>query len=301
MTDGSLRLIWRLLLEPNSLRTESNKLDSKLSEIRLSIQHPSNENKVFILLEGNTDIKLFRKFFTKDFTDTTGLDGKEKVIQALEILLQEGYTQIIGIKDADFDHLLNIHPSANLFITDMHDMEMQMLESSALDALLAEYRKTDIESHEIKAKIYPIALVIGCARFFDEKKKHAGEERDLCFDSLKFKNFVQRSNGQLVFNEAQFLSELLNESKKRKQSLDVTNDTLKAEIESIKSHSHDAKQICSGHDMTKLLGLVCLQNPNGEEMEKALRLAYQFTHFQETTLYANLCTWASQQNLKLFS
>lgn len=300
MIDGNLQLIWRLLLEPNSLRTESNKLDSKLSEIRLSIKHPSNKNKVFILLEGSTDIKLFRKFFAKEYTDTTGLDGKEKVIQALEKLIAEGFTKIIGIKDADFDYLLNIPPSTNLFITDLHDMEIQMIESSALDALLVEYGKINIETHEIKEKIYPIALTIGCTRFFDEKKKHTGQERDLCFDSLKFQSFVHASNEQLIFDETKFLSELLSESTKRKPSLELTIDALKEEIKSIQSENPDLKQICSGHDLTKLLGLLLLKTPNGNEMEKALRLACHFNNFQATTLYTNLCSWASRYHMRLF-
>ena len=302
MIDGSLLLIWRLPLEENSLKTESNTLDSKLSEIRLSIKHPSNENKVFILLEGSTDIKLFRKFFAKDYTDTTGLDGKEKVIQALEKLIAEGYTKIIGIKDADFDHLLSIQPANNnLFITDLHDMEIQMIESNALDSLIAEYGNSSMESLDMKEKIYQIALVIGCARYFDEKKKQEGQERDLAFDSLKFQNFIQLNNQQLLlFDEARFLSELISESKKRKLSLELTNEKLKSEIESIKSETYNQQQMCSGHDLTKLLGLLFFNNPNGNEIEKALRLSYSLENFQITALYRNLNVWASKNNKPLF-
>lgn len=301
MTDGSLLLIWRLLLEPNSLRTESNKLDSKLSEMRLSIKHPSNKDKVFILLEGSTDIKLFRKFFAKEYTDTTSLDGKEKVIQALEKLIDEGYTKIIGIKDADFDHLLNIQPANNnLFITDLHDMEIQMIESIALDSLIAEYGNISMESLDIKEKIYQIALGIGYARYFDEKKKQKGKERDLAFDSLKFQNFIQFNNQQFVLDETKFLSELISESKKRKPSLELTNEELKREIESIKLEAYDKKQICSGHDLTKLLGLIFLKNPNGDEIEKALRLSYSLKDFQVTVLYENLKNWAINNSKHLF-
>lgn len=300
MTDGSLLLIWRLLLEENSLKTEANKLDSKLSEIRLSIKHPSNENKVFILLEGSTDIKLFRKFFAKEYTDTTGLDGKEKVIQALEKLIAEGYTKIIGIKDADFDHLLNIQSSNNLFITELHDMEVQMFESSALDSVIAEYGDNSMSSLDIKEKIYPIALIMGFTRLFDEKKKQEGQERDLSFDSLKFQNFMQLNNKQLILDETKFLSELISESKKRKSTLQLTERQLKEKIESLQAVFQDKHHICSGHDITKMLGFILLKNPDANAMEKALRLAYSFSTFQETSLYASLQTWANSKNLKLF-
>lgn len=300
MIDGSLLLIWRLLLGVNSLRTEANQLDSKLSEIRLSISHPSNKNKVFILLEGNTDIKLFRKFFVKDYTDTTGLVGKEKVIKALEILIAEGYTQIIGIKDADFDHLLNTQTVHNLFITDFHDMEIQMIESHALDSVVAEYDKVGISSIDIKEKTYATVLTIGYARYFNEKKKYVGKERDLSFDSLKFQNFIQLKDEQLLLDEVNFLSELISESKKRKSTFQITEQQLKYEIENLKSQSLDRCQICSGHDMTKVLGLVLLKNPDGNEIEKALRLAYSLQYFQQTSLYLQLQSWATSNNKRLF-
>jgi len=287
-------------LEPNSLRAESNNLDSKLAEIRLSISHHSNKNKVFILLEGTTDIKLFRKFFAKDFTDTTGLIGKEKVIEALEKLISEGYSKIIGIKDADFDHLLSIQPPNNLFITDFHDVEIQMIESSALDSLISEYGNGSIESLKIKESIYRIAFMIGCARYFDEKKKHNGQARDLAFDGLKFNNFIQSDSQQLVFDEERFLVELITESQKRKQSLQLTKQELKSEIESIKSESHDDRQMCSGHDLTKLLGLLFLKNPNSDEIEKALRLSYQLENFRNTNLYSLLYKWAEANETQLF-
>lgn len=287
-------------MEVNSLRTEANQLDSKLSEIRLSISHPSNKNKVFILLEGNTDIKLFRKFFAKDYTDTTGLVGKEKVIKALEILIAEGYAQIIGIKDADFDHLLSTQTVHNLFITDFHDMEIQMIESHALDSVIAEYGKADARTIDIKEKTYTAVLTIGYARYFNEKKKYAGEERDLSFDSLKFQNFIQLKDEQLLFDEVNFLFALISESKKRKPNLQITEKQLKNEIESLEAESYDIRQICSGHDMTKVLGLILLKNPDGNEIEKALRLAYGLQYFQQTSLYLQLQSWATSNNKRLF-
>lgn len=287
-------------MEVNSLRTEANQLDSKLSEIRLSISHPSNKNKVFILLEGNTDIKLFRKFFAKEYTDTTGLVGKEKVIKALEILIAEGYTQVIGIKDADFDHLLNTQTVHNLFITDFHDMEIQMIESPALDSVIAEYGKADARTIDIKEKTYATVLTIGYARYFNEKKKHAGEERDLSFDSLKFQNFIQFQNDQLLFDEVNFLSELISESKKRKSTCQITEQQLKYEIESLEAESYDIRQICSGHDITKVIGLVLPKKQNINEIEKALRLAYSLQNFQQTSLYLQLQSWATSNNKRLF-
>lgn len=296
MIDGSLQLTWRLLLETNSLRTESNKLDSKLVEIRLSITHPSNVNKVFILLEGTTDIKLFRKFFVKEYADTTGLDGKEKVVEALEKLISEGYTKIIGIKDADFDNILTLSNINNLFITDLHDMEIQMINSSSLDSLVAEYGDNHINIVDIKTQVYNNALIIGYARLFNEKKKLECGERDLSFDSLTFQNFIALHNNELILDKNKFFLELINESKKRKPNIQITNEELESEINKLKAQYTDKYQICSGHDVSKLIGFILLKNPNGNEIEKSLRLSYPFEDFKNTQLYKDLLAWQNSNS-----
>lgn len=301
MIDGSLQLTWRLLLETNSLRTESNKLDSKLVEIRLSMTHPINVNKVFILLEGSTDIKLFRKFFAKEYTDTTGLDGKEKVVEALEKLISEGYTKIIGIKDADFDNILTRPNIDNLFITDLHDMEIQMINSSSLDSLVAEYGSSDINTLDIKTQVYDSALIIGYARLFNEKKKLEYGERDLSFDSLTFQNFIAINSKELILDKNKFFLELIDESKKRKPTIQITNEELESEINNLKAQFTDKYQICSGHDVTKLIGFILLKNPNGNEIEKSLRLSYPFEDFKNTQLYKDLLAWQNLNGISLFS
>ena len=88
-----------------SLQRETNTLAQKLTEIRLSITHPNNVNKAFILLEGDSDIKLFRSLFLDSSTDTTKLDGKDMAINALVELNKEYSSKVVAIVDADFDHL----------------------------------------------------------------------------------------------------------------------------------------------------------------------------------------------------
>jgi len=92
----------------NEIQDISNQLNTKLNEIRLSKNHPSVKGKIFVLLEGKTDIKLFRNIFNPDKTYISQINGKEKLKQALEILHDEGYSTIFGIKDSDFDNLENI-------------------------------------------------------------------------------------------------------------------------------------------------------------------------------------------------
>ena len=177
----------------NSLRDEASNLETKLVEIRLSIKYPQNKDKVFVLLEGKTDIKLFRKIFSNNYTDTSSLNGKDKVMEALQTLHSENFTQVIGIKDADFEYLENAPSIDNLFITDYHDMEIEMIESNALNSIINEFSSNECHTSllsNLKDNIYNISLEIGYARWYNEKEKTKNGNHILRFEGLNFNNFI---------------------------------------------------------------------------------------------------------------
>lgn len=294
----------------NSLREEANNLISKIVELRLSITHPNNEGKVFILLEGKTDIRLFRKLFSSQRTDSTALDGKDKVVTALNTLLQEGFSNIIGIKDADFEHVEPIEPSQNLFLTDFHDIEIQMIESNAFNSLICEYFSSQCQDkvEDIKRTLYEIALIIGYTRWFNEKEKVINEEHIFLFEGLSFQNFITvNSNCTMILDQNEYFSLLIDHSKSKNPYLSLTVQDLKDKVDELKGSSQNEKQICCGHDMTKLLerllsnGSNCDQsNINQDKIESGLRLGYDVEAFKQTTLYNALLFWEESHNYRLF-
>lgn len=282
----------------NSLRETANELSSKLVAIRQILKHPSNENKVFVLLEGETDIRLFKKLFDLNKVEVDSLQGKEKVIKALKTLLSEDYTHVIGIKDADFDRLEATQVIENLFITDYHDIEMSMIESKALESLIFEYAHTQSDILEFfKQEIYDTAINIGYLRWLNHKQGN----NTLLFEGLNFGFFIQQSSERLDFNQEKFFETLLEHSRKKNANLSLTQQSLEETIEDLKRLSIDKFQICCGHDLTKLIAKALLQNFNEKEIEKALRLAYSLEYFKNTQLYASLMAWASTLNKQLFN
>lgn len=285
----------------NSLRETANELLSKLVAIRLILKHPSNEEKVFVLLEGDTDIRLFKKLFDLSKVEVDSLQGKEKVIQALKVLLGEGYTQVIGIKDADFDHLEETQAIENLFTTDYHDVEVSMIESEALQSLIYEYAHVQSNISDflskLKQNIYDSAITIGYLRWFNYQK----DNKQLFFKALDFKEFVQKNNDQLIFDKERFFTRLLNDSKKINPTLSITYQNLDGEIIRLKTLSSDKLQICCGHDLTKLIALTLGNNLNDVRIESALRLSYSLDYFKKTNLYVSLMNWSSNSHKTLFA
>lgn len=293
----------------NSLREEANNLTSKIVELRLSITHPNNDGKVFILLEGKTDIRLFRKLFSSQWTDSTALDGKDKVVMALNTLLQEGFLNIIGIKDADFEHIESIAPSQNLFLTDFHDIEIQMIESNALNSLICEYFSSECQTkvEDIKRTLYEIALVIGYTRWFNEKEKISNGKHIFLFEGLSFQDFITvNSNYTMTLEQERYFSLLISHSQNKNPNLSLTVQSLKDKVTELNIESQDKKQICCGHDMTKLLERFlsnssnCDQsNINQDKIESGLRLGYDVEAFKQTTLYNALLSWAVSNKYRL--
>jgi len=283
----------------NDIQDISNQLNTKLNEIRLSKNHPSVKDKVFVLLEGKTDIKLFRNIFNPDKTYITQINGKEKLKQALEILQNEEYSKIFGIKDADFDNLEHItYENINLFITDYADMEIHMIESSAFESIINEFASENcykIFLDNLKDNLYNETISIGYIRWFNEKLS-----KSINFKRLNYENFINKSKCNISIDLNKLINEVVNISNLKKQEIEN-------EIKNLKLISDDYLQICNGHDITKLLSYLFNHQDNSdktnikqERIEEALRLSYNFNDFQKTILYNNLDNWQQQYNIQVF-
>ena len=283
----------------NSLREGSNDFDIKLVEIRESIRHPANNFKVFILLEGNTDIKLFRNIFSYQYTDIIQVKGKEKVVKALNILIDGEKINIIGIADADFEYLEEVNSTNHFFITDYHDMEIEMIESDGISSVVNEFSQEECYRSlvdNLKQDVYNIAMEIGYIRWYSEKVRLATEKGLFDFKRVKLNSLVSYDNCQILFDLEKFMELLL-------VQLENSDDiNIQEEVNKLKELSTDKLQICNGHDMTTLISnYFPIGNINKDKIEEALRLSYHFSHFKNTNLFQNLNEWANSNNYRLFN
>ena len=76
----------------------------KLNELRLDVRHPNSKKTAFVLVEGESDIRLFRKLFNLNCKVETIPGGNPKVEDCVEELWAY-HSLIMGIRDADFIRL----------------------------------------------------------------------------------------------------------------------------------------------------------------------------------------------------
>jgi hypothetical protein len=81
------------------MRKEDITPESKITELRLDISHPNSRGKVFVLLEGESDVKLYRKLFNNDTCKIETIPGGKIFLEKGLAILNGIYTLIIGIRD----------------------------------------------------------------------------------------------------------------------------------------------------------------------------------------------------------
>ncbi len=109
------------------------------NEIRIERRYPGKRSYTFLLVEGSTDERVYQHFIAKDRCQIIVAHGKENVINALAILEKDYFLGVLAIVDADFMVLEEKQPSSqNLFLTDMHDLELMIINSPAFEKVIRE-------------------------------------------------------------------------------------------------------------------------------------------------------------------
>lgn len=261
--------------------------------------------QAFIVVEGATDSRFYKKFIDKDKCSIIPAHNKSNVIGVIELLQDQ--SGIIGIVDSDYDNIENQNKDFyNLFKTDMHDIETMIINSPALEDFLCEYvdeNKLDIflknkQKEDLRQILIENTLFIGYTKW-------ASLKNDLClkFKGLEYKKFFTNT---LSFLKTRFLKELINNSD------NYNGDIIKItqNVDELKDNSYDPWQICSGHDMSNVLliglhrifGLYTAKSlDNKGKLEGSLRMCYESNYFMETSLYKKMKEWEKNNSFTIFN
>lgn len=261
----------------------------KLNELRLDILHPNSKGIVFILLEGESDIRFFRKLFNLSNCKVETIPGgKFKLEECVEKLVIID-PLIIGIRDADFIHLgAAIYDKKNVFLTDYHDMEMILIsEDEIFSSLLFEYTDLPKDRHsETRNNIIFLIEQISFLKWLNEK-----ENLEYKFDA-GFQDLISFVNLKIDFE--QYFTRVLSQSPNAK----ITDTTvIQDKIRVLKETKPDPLQLCNGHDFMKAFSQFIKQVGNGdivkyEHIAGSCRMIFTFDHYRRTKLYLNTKKWA---------
>jgi hypothetical protein len=254
-----------------------------------------------LLLEGDSDEKLFRRFVADPEMLIIPTWGKQNAIDAVEILESCKQEGIVAIVDADFGHLAgSLPPSRNVLVTDDHDIEMMIIRTDAFIAVLRELGSTS------KLKKFAKGLEREVREILLEKSLIVGHFRllsfldglGLCFEGLRFDRIINRDS--LALDSEALVTNVLALTHNPQLNRRSTQRRLRTLLE---EHTHDDPyQICCGHDFVAILGIglrKALGNKSKEAASPeavciALRLAYEAEVFRQTTLYSTARRWSDE-------
>jgi Protein of unknown function (DUF4435) len=279
------------------LRKELRKANAIANKIIMTRNYPGKATLAFLIVEGMTDKNLYQTYINTIVCQIIVADGKDNVREVLAILERESCRGVLAIVDADFDVLEGKTPqSPNIFMTDTHDLEMMLIQSPALEKVLAEFGSEDkiarfVTTHgkDVRSFLLESVQSIGYLRWLS-----ARENLSLKFEGMGFEKFVEKDT--LKINILKLIRLVQGRSvapTAQKRSLDTD---IHEKVKLLSNDSHDLWHVCCGHDITCILSFGLQKAIGSKRMEPdmveiCLRLAYEYTYFRQTKLYISVKQW----------
>ena len=255
----------------------------------------------FVIVEGNTDDRLYGKFMDPEDTDIVVAQSKSNVDATLKELSRRGEDRCLGIVDSDLDIVKGIRRKAPLFETDTRDAESLMFFSNALDSLLSEYGDREsvsrfVERHgDLRKVVCDACMYIGMLMLISQR-----EGLNLSFKNLDFGYFIDRRT--LRCDVRRLVTELLG----GRLGENISPERILRLLTDEKEYDHRA--ICRGHDITEVLaiglreifGSYNAKSISSAQVAGGLRLAFGPDDLKATGLYTMTTEWASSRGIPLW-
>ena len=253
----------------------------------------------FLLVEGNNDAKLFGKFCDQQACSIVVCMGRDYLLNAISDLELSGFCGVLGFADRDFSEFLS-YPKFNgkVVFSDENDIEIMILCSAALEDLLREYGSENrvaaiVEStgRQVCDLVFDAASFIGTLRLLSQR-----EGWSLLFEGMAYQF---RNNNSYILDEVKTMKHIVARSKVK---LCLTESQILIHVRNLVSSCGDVKNLCCGHDCVRILGRALksefgktnqiFNNKAGaKNLERILRLTYEYEYFQRTKAYEELRDW----------
>lgn len=265
-----------------------------LGVIRMSVNAPGGDKRVFCVVEGDDDVNLYSKYFVPTVIVQqvgAGCEALIELIPALERLTKNYFC----IKDSDFDKIIPVSYSGNVFLTDYHDLETTIIahESCFSDVCCEHGRRSGYA--ELIGLALDLATDLGYIRLFNHENK-----AQINFKGLGVSAFY---DGNKAFDLEECIKNLNARSSHKCLFL------MRSHIEQIrlKYPAVDRLHLCCGHDVCKLLAEILKKKCSLKkavsftDLQKALRLSFTIERFKDTQLYRDILVWSQANYLVVFA
>jgi len=256
-----------------------------------------------LITEGDSDYKFLKSFILGDKCYLLPAHGKANAVDCITLARNGSLKGILSFVDADHDRILNKLPKdENIVVTDYHDSEMLMIMSRAFDKIIEEYASNNkirkfLQTNtykNIRSALFSVCIPIGMLRLLSKKYDY-----NICFNKLHFKKFIDARKMEL--NIHSLVRYILANSPGHSLQ---TKDVIRALEKELFQNSYEIQQLCNGHDFAEILALSLRQAigncdskiGNRGNIEKLLRIAYNFDIFRRTECCHEMVSWVNRNS-----
>lgn len=277
-----------------------------VESVRLSVNNPIGDSKIIILVEGDDDERAYSHFFDKEKTLFLPIGNCEKVKESMEIITIDSQLSscVIGIKDADFDHIAGrtYEQIPLLFLTDTHDVETLMLTDNVIRSICNETRCTTTE--DIKTLAINNIIIFSFIRYYNDEVIVRGKKGEgLNFKNLKLPDYdLKKPEKDKTFWLNKVKSHAGNKLKKSFPSeYDFDNFVTKHTISPT-----DYMKFVNGHDLVSSLCRVIhaiepkTSSYGEDKIAMIMRTAYTIDEFSKTNIYKGIDSWARNNGINIW-
>ncbi len=251
------------------------------------------------MVEGSDDFRVWAKF-KAHLCQIVIADGKDKLVAKLRFFNSRypHWRNVAAIVDPDLWLLENADEleTDNLLFDDMPSLELTLVTSPALEAVLLNTLPVDVAASygkQLRKTALRLATDYGYYRLLDYRHR----EYNLSFNQVSFDSVMDSNT--LEFDEDSIAASLVKYS-------ELSAGQLLDHITELRRKVAPDIRLCRGHDVLDIMarlialdsdlsGKAKVQTKSGE-LSRALRLAYEFVYFVKTALYSRIRNWESTNN-----
>lgn len=271
----------------NSIRKNLNK-DTIISEIKLALGADIEKRRVCLVVEGEDDIKMLRKFCGTDIIIYESFSGKKGLEEIIASSVIDDY-RVIGIRDRDY---CSCEGNERIFFYDKCCMEMMILSfDETFQSIYSEFYNGRLNPTQLKALIFEQLHKVSRVRKYNEEKG-----LDINFRGLRYNTII---NKEYKLEADIFIKKL--KQLNPKKDICFLNELVKSE----KGKKSDYLEITNGHDFISFFKALCDKeyssgNAADKEISSSLRTSFNKSCFFSTNLYRRTNQYCIDHTLDLW-
>lgn len=260
----------------------------------------SNFAGSFLLLEGESDVRLFNRFVDKNYCRNFFCYGREKLLGVAAILDRDSFAGFLAVVDNDSSEIFGERlASDNVIVTDENDLELVIFQSDVFERFLAEYCNADNVAAFVQAKNEPIratfvriAGALGALRCLSKLAAW-----HLRFEDMTLQ-FEQRRDMEISIDQQ------IEHLRGRSHGTPMPSlPQVRQEVDDFRAKYSDPRKYISGHDLCELISKsvhdvfgrahVALAR-KAAAIEEVFRAAFSEENFCATTIFTQIRAWEAR-------